>query len=238
MYSFTGRVRYSECDEDARLSLVAMMNYLQDASTFQTESLGMGVDGLRDRGMAWVLLGWEIEVDELPRFAERIEVSTWDYELTRTHALRCFEIRDGQGRSLARADSRWAVFDTEKNRATRVPEDQGVYLEDTPRLPMPPMERRISCPQDAVTCPEITVSEQNLDTNHHVNNAQYVLFAQSALAGLGHTGRISRLAVQYKTMAWLGDTVVPHAGRTEGGWVVSLASPEGAVYANVRLALS
>ena len=30
MYSFEGRIRYSECDEAGRLSLFSLMNYLQD----------------------------------------------------------------------------------------------------------------------------------------------------------------------------------------------------------------
>ena len=37
MYAFQSRVRYSECDETGHLSLVAAVNYLQDASTFQFE---------------------------------------------------------------------------------------------------------------------------------------------------------------------------------------------------------
>ena len=44
MYYFDDRVRYSECDENGDLSLVAMMNYLQDCSTFHSESLDVGLD--------------------------------------------------------------------------------------------------------------------------------------------------------------------------------------------------
>ena len=36
MYSFDSRIRYSECDETARLDYVALVNYLQDCSTFHT----------------------------------------------------------------------------------------------------------------------------------------------------------------------------------------------------------
>ena len=39
MYTFDSRVRYSETDEEGNLSVVGIMNYLQDCSTFQSEDL-------------------------------------------------------------------------------------------------------------------------------------------------------------------------------------------------------
>ena len=36
MYSFDSRVRYSEVDEDRKLSLTGVINYMQDCSTFQS----------------------------------------------------------------------------------------------------------------------------------------------------------------------------------------------------------
>ena len=42
-YEFTSRIRYSETDTNGNLSLEALMNYFQDASTFQSEELGVGL---------------------------------------------------------------------------------------------------------------------------------------------------------------------------------------------------
>lgn len=236
MYSFDSRVRYSECDETGRLSLVGMMNYLQDCSTFQCEELGTGLADLRERGLAWILGGWQIEVDELPRFGDKIQVSTWCYDSTHTHALRCFAISDASGNKIVRADSQWFVFDFGRGRATRVPEDQSVFLESTPRLDMAPLVRKIKPEGEGTECAPVVATEQNLDTNGHVNNAQYVLFAADALAQLGHRADLSRLVVQYRNMAFAGDTLVPRVYDDADGWVVTLTSPEGATYATVRLA--
>ena len=41
MYQFKSRVRYSETGVDARLSLMGIMNYMQDCSTFQSEDCGV-----------------------------------------------------------------------------------------------------------------------------------------------------------------------------------------------------
>jgi acyl-ACP thioesterase len=235
MYSFDARVRYSECDKDGRLSLVAMINYLQDCSTFHSESLGIGFGPLGERGLAWVLGAWQIEIEELPLFNTPITVSTWCHEITHAHALRNFQILDGEGRTLVRADSQWLMFDTAKQRATRVPEDQRAYFTGEKRLDMAPFERKIRVPEGGRRCQTIVVGEQNLDTNRHVNNAQYVLFALDALAELGHAIDLARLSVQYRKMAWLGDSIVAVAHEGGGGWVVELEDEAGTNYALVRL---
>ena len=41
-YEFEGKVRYSEIDHRATMTLPALINYFQDCSTFQSEQLGYG----------------------------------------------------------------------------------------------------------------------------------------------------------------------------------------------------
>ncbi len=55
MYTFESRVRYSECASDARLSLLGLVNYLQDCSCFQSESLGIGIEDMEKNHYAWFL---------------------------------------------------------------------------------------------------------------------------------------------------------------------------------------
>ena len=235
MYSFEGRVRYSECDENGQLSLVGMMNYLQDCSTFHCEDRASGIRALGEQGLGWILASWQIEVDRLPMFGEKITVNTWCYQMKSLQALRCFTICDEKGAELVRADSQWFVYDLVAGRVCHVPECEQVYLEDTPRAEMPKMDRKLPIEGEGQTTTAITVSEQHLDTNRHVNNAQYVLFAQDALAELGITGELARLDVLYRTMAWPGDTIVPCAHECEGGHVVELTDGAEKTYAIVRL---
>ncbi|HJB48375.1 MAG TPA: acyl-[acyl-carrier-protein] thioesterase [Candidatus Olsenella excrementigallinarum] len=237
MYGFESRVRYSECDERGRLSLPSMVNYLQDASTFQSMDVGSGFETLVPRGIAWILACWRIEVAELPRLGDRIRVSTWCYEMTRSHALRCFSIAGADGRDLVRADSQWFVLDTTSGRVVRVPEDQRVYLSDEPRAPMGPLERRAHVEGQGREGTAFLVRTHNLDTNRHMNNAQYVLLAHDALEELGLAGQITGLTVIYRRMALLGDVVVPAVRERAGGVDVDLTDRDGASYALVRFDL-
>ena len=58
MYSFESRVRYSEVNSEKQMTLLALLEYLQDCCTFQSEDLGIGVDYLSEEQVAWVLSSW------------------------------------------------------------------------------------------------------------------------------------------------------------------------------------
>ena len=47
MYTFDSRIRYSETDYAGKLSMASLINYFQDASTFQSEDIGMGTGYLK-----------------------------------------------------------------------------------------------------------------------------------------------------------------------------------------------
>ena len=66
MYTFDSRVRYSETGEDGLLSLPAIVDYFQDASTFQSEDLGIGIDFLKEKDLLWVMSAWQVVVHRYP----------------------------------------------------------------------------------------------------------------------------------------------------------------------------
>lgn len=234
MYSFDARIRYSECDENGRLGLVPMINYLQDCSTFHCEEVGEGIRGLGEKGLGWILAGWRIEVVRMPEFAENISVATWCYEMKGLHANRNFQILDAQGLPCVNADSQWFLYDLNANKVVRIPESQHCYIEQTPRLDMPKLARKLPVEGPGRPASRIIVSEQHLDTNKHVNNAQYVLMAADALSELGITAPLRSISVQYRSMARLGDEVVPQVHEAECGHTVELADGDDNAYAVVQ----
>lgn len=71
-YSFKGRVRYSEIGENGCLTLPGIQDYYQDCCTFQSESIGQGMEVLENRQRAWVLSSWQIIVERYPKMGESI----------------------------------------------------------------------------------------------------------------------------------------------------------------------
>ena len=235
MYSFDSRVRYSECDSKWRLTIPAMVNYLQDCSTFHSENVGLGMKYLSEQHQGWILAAWMIEINRLPEFGEHITISTWCTDMGRLDAKRNFTIVDDSGEACVRADSEWYLYDLAAERIIRIPEIERTYIvEGEKRLDMPPMRRKIPLEGEAKLADPIAVGPQHLDTNQHVNNAQYVLFAADALAELGLAAPTDILSVQYRNMARAGDTIVPEVHESEGGHTVALTDGGTTTYAVVR----
>ena len=201
MYQFDSRVRYSETDEEWRLSLTGILNYFQDCSTFQSEDLGMGVRYLTEHGRAWWLTSWQIVIDRYPVLGEKIVISTWPYDFKGIYGYRNFTLQDQEGGYLARAASVWFFFDTVRQKPARItPEDIRGYGEAQPRLTMDYASRKIALPEEYEERPRILVSRHHLDTNHHVNNARYVEIARESLP---QEISVKELRVEYKKAAVL-----------------------------------
>ena len=76
MYEYESRVRYSELDENGRIRLLSLLNYLQDASTFHGVDCGMTTQHFKEIHRAWFINYWDIRIDRLPADGERIRIGT------------------------------------------------------------------------------------------------------------------------------------------------------------------
>lgn len=233
MYHFDSRVRYSETDQQGRLSLTGILNYLQDCSTFQSEDLGIGIEYLAAHNRAWWVTSWQIIIDRYPVLGERITISTWPYDFKGIYGYRNFAIQSPKGDYLVKANSVWFFYDTERQRPARVQkEDKEGYGEPEERLDMEYGSRRIALPEEYEEQKGIVVARHHLDTNHHVNNAQYVEMAREHLP---EDVVVRELRVEYKKAAVLGDCIMPRITKTEDGYVAALCDVRGTAYAVIML---
>lgn len=229
MYSFSARVRYSEVDESLFLTWPSILNLFQDCSIFQSEDLGIGVKFLKKEHRAWLLSSWQIEVSRFPKLGECLQVCTWPYDFKSMFGYRNFLLTDEEGTPLVVANSIWVHADTTTGRPTRVlPEISERYPMEPP-YPMEYTARKIALPTEGTALEPISVAPAHLDSNHHVNNSQYVSMATAALP----SGEYKKLRVEYKKAAQLGNRIYPTAYLEPDGYTVSLADSEGKPYAIV-----
>lgn len=233
MYTFDSRIRYSETDETGALSLLGVINYLQDCSTFQSEDIGLGVEYLEEKKRAWLLSSWRIVIDRYPVLGERIKIGTWATSSKGIYGYRDFVIMDQDGNYLVRAESIWFFCDTEKMVPVRVmPEDVAAYGNEE-ALDLGKAPRKILIPEEYEEGISVTIATHHLDTNHHVNNAQYVDIAREAVPC---TKMVKGIRADYKKAAVLGEILVPRVTKTgEDEWTVVLADEAGEVRAVVWL---
>ena len=229
-YQFESRVRYSETGLDRKLTPGAIINYFQDCSTFQSEACGNGIDYLKAKHRAWMVLSWQIEIMRRPMLGERITAQTWPYEFKAFYGYRNFTLLDETGAYLVKANSIWAFMDMESGRPAKVlPEDISGYQMETP-LEIKSFPRKIQMPQDCVPQESFTVARHHLDTNDHVNNGQYIAMAEEFLP---EGFEVSGLRVEYRAQAKLHDVIVPMVCREEDSLTVGLCDESGKPYAIV-----
>ena len=96
-YQFESRVRYSEMDLERKLTLVALVDYFQDCSTFQSELCGRGIEYLQKMDKAWMILAWQIEILRRPELGEKIVTKTWPHGFKAFYGYRNFTMEDENG---------------------------------------------------------------------------------------------------------------------------------------------
>lgn len=231
MYSFDSRIRYSECDENCKLRIDALMNYFQDASTFQSENLGVGFSYLVPRNLVWVLVSWQVEITRYPALGEEVEIGTLPYDFKGFIGSRNFCMKTKGGEMLAKANSIWTLLNFDSMKPALPPADMLEKYPVEPRLDMNYEGRKITV-NDGGACEDpIVVQRQHLDSNNHVNNAQYIIMA---IQYLPQDFEVRNLRVEYKKQAHLGDVLIPYVVTEGDRVVISLRDDTGAVYVNVE----
>ncbi len=231
-FTFAGKVRFSEVDHTKHLSLPGVINYFQDCTTFQSESLNLGTDYFEEHHRAWILSYWHVVVDRYPKMAEDIFTTTWAANFKGMLGDRNFIMRDKDGNKLAYGKSIWVYMDTERKRPARpLPEEIAPYGEGKP-LDMGNVPRKITLPKETEALPQMKVGRDQIDTNGHMNNSQYI---RMALRALDEEQSFRQIRVEYKKSAMQGDIVVPRVCREAERTVVVLSDTEAEPYAIVEL---
>ena len=205
-YTFDSKVRFSEVDHTGRITLPGIINYFQDCSTFQSESIGLGVDYFAEHNRAWVLTYWQVVIEEYPRLAQEINIATWATEFKSMLGKRNFCMTDAEGKKLAYANSVWAYMDMKKGRPVRPSaEEVDPYGSGEP-LEMDYQPRKIKLPE----------------------------YVQMAMEYIEHTGDIRQVRVEYKNSAVYGDIIVPKVAAEETRTVVELCDESDRIFATVE----
>lgn len=224
MYSFDSRVRYSETDDKGKMTLASILNYFQDCSTFHSEDIGVGIDYLNSIGCLWVLSGWQIRIERYPSLCENIKISTFPYDFKGFLGYRNFLMEDEQGNKIAYANSIWTFLDRKTGHPGKVPEKLRNAYELQERLLMEYEPRKITLPENGRAGESFQVKPYQIDSNHHVNNGQYV---QMGMEYLPEGFQVRQMRAEYKKAALLNDTILPVIYEEEDRIAVSLNGENG-----------
>lgn len=231
MFELKETVRYSEVDREGRLTWPALLNFFQDSSVAQSESLGVGLSYLSEMHAAWMLTSWQIAAQEMPRLGDEVLIQTWPYDWKGIYGYRNFVLKGSGDQVYACANSVWALIDTQTGRPQRITDAVTSAYQAQPPYPMEYGERRIPIPEEYEEGEPFCVPSYFIDTNGHMNNEKYVLAAQGYLP---ENFSAAGIRVNYKKAAKCGDWISPRVTEEQGQIIVNLADEAGRSYAVVK----
>ena len=219
VYRVKFRLRNAEVDLNRRLRLSTMFRMMQEASIAHTEELGAGREKTLDRGLLWVVTLQDAWINRMPEYDEEITLESWPGDTMHLFFPRYYRLLGADGSVLVTASALWVLMDSVERKMV-FPEDKNVAVpfEKTgfePALPRAP--RHIATTGEAA----FTVPFSYTDMNGHMNNTRYFDLMEDTLPPELHSKRLTRIGIEYRAEARLGDEFKLRWGNEGTDWFLS-----------------
>ena len=189
-------------DHQKRISLVGMLNFLQDTAWIHAEHLGWGFDALIEKGTLWVLSRQKLVMTDWPVWDDKVTIQTWPRRSGSILALREFAILVGD-RKVGECSTSWIVLDwnTRKvQRLDRIMSDMVTRSEGVLDI----AAERITPRQDLPEVARFEVRNSDLDVTGHVNNTRYAQWVTDTMTA----DELARYAIVEYEVNFLAETGV------------------------------
>ncbi len=232
MYTYRTKVSYSRLDKTGKVPYHEILNYLQDCSTFQSETLGVGVDYLKSQNKAWVMLANKIQILRELKLGEEIEIGTCPTEFGKVMATRQFFIKDKAGAFVVKAESIWGLIDINERIPIRIREEDFCKYEKENAFDSIKVSRKIRFSGDSEFLGKVEVSGIDIDTNGHVNNANYLRMIWDYLPENEYYNQVE---IVYNKEALEGEKITCIKYNEKDGIGMSLRNEDGEIHAQIKL---
>jgi len=210
-------IRAFECDLHGRLLPRTFCLLLQEAAAAHAAELGVAVESLLARGVAWVLSQLRLEVHRWPRAGDTLAIETWPEAASHTRTERRFRVSDESGELLGQALSLWLVLDLERRRPVRLPDFVAGPLAAIVRSSSPARLKPIPALSEVREQRALAVGYSDLDLVRHANNAAFVEWMVECTSGeLWERHEPAEVEVHYLAECRLGDAVMSQSAPVEG----------------------
>jgi acyl-ACP thioesterase len=204
-----------EADANQLMRPTAMLDLMQEAANVNASTLGFGYDEMIDSNIAWVLSRIHVKFIDTPKWRQEVNLKTWHKGVAKLFHLRDFILSDKENTPMVLATTSWLIIDLNTRRLVR---NNDLALSDTP-------EHAIETPADKVVVPvdiepelarKHPVTWSEIDTNGHVNNVKYAVWALDAVEPeVIKKTPIKELLVNYDAEVMPGDVVKIYRTKVE-----------------------
>ena len=196
-----------EADANKLMRPTAMLDLMQEAANVNASTLGFGYDEMMNSNIAWVLSRIHVKFNSTPRWRDEVNLKTWHKGVSKLFYLRDFILSDKEGNPMVLATTSWLIIDMNTRRLVR---NSDLALSDTAMHAIETPADKVVIPVDIE--PELVrkhpVTWSEIDTNGHVNNVKYAVWALDAVKLDDIKERpLKELLINYDAEVMPGDVV-------------------------------
>ena len=196
-----------EADANQFMRPTAMLDLMQEAANVNASTLGFGYDEMMNSNIAWVLSRIHVKFNSTPRWRDEVNLKTWHKGVSKLFYLRDFILSDKEGNPMVLATTSWLIIDMNTRRLVR---NSDLALSDTAMHAIETPADKVVVPVDIE--PELVrkhpVTWSEIDTNGHVNNVKYAVWALDAVKLDDIKERpLKELLINYDAEVMPGDVV-------------------------------
>ena len=201
-------IKTYQCNEFGKMKLRHLFDCFQELASDHADRLGVGYEECLKKNCAWVCAKYHVIIKKLPKFKDLITIETYPSKFVGPTGLREFKVMDESGNILITGVSQWVLIGLERLRPLIV---QNIF--DCSKIEL---EKSMEIALDKIPATEEFNFEElkdlrydDVDVNHHINNAVYVSLAEDALfKKIGKEFDVAEISVDFKKSALLSDKKV------------------------------
>ncbi|MEQ9763752.1 acyl-ACP thioesterase domain-containing protein [Streptococcus jiangjianxini] len=171
-YSASYEIPFYETDVNHCAKLPYLLSAALQVSGLQSAALGVSDQYVLDTyGLVWVITDYDIHIERLPKFSEKITIETEAKSYNKLFCYRDFDILGQDGQKIMTIAASFVLIDFKTRKVTPVPVDlvkvfDSEYVKKVRRGPKYPL-------LENADKTDYHVRYFDLDMNGHVNNSKY-----------------------------------------------------------------
>ena len=222
MFKATYETRYGDYRDYETIKPGSVMDIIQDVSTKNSSMCGYGIFEMRDMQRAWLLKGVNLHFEKKVKTFCPIDVYTAVKPPKGATSERgCILMQNGE--VVAKSIADWFLFNTEKLRPVRIPQEMLNSYETHDFEDEFFTYKKPEMADDVHVKYEIRIGNKDIDTNKHLNNQRG---ADLLMDALPYDFEFNDIKLLYKKPCFLGDELEVCVKEIDKGYYVHLQTKE------------
>lgn len=179
-YALDYQINYYDIDKNENIKIPSLIDICNNVSSLHSEVYSVGTDYLKEKDYAWVFIKSQLILKKIPKFLDRIKITTYSVGGKRFFASRYFDITDQKGQEIGRIKGLYCLINTKTRKPINIPKElMEKYETESQHITL--RDLKLNEPTSSYKENKFNVRFFDIDTNGHVNNGVYILWALESL---------------------------------------------------------